>query len=120
MPPLDSANCPWPLDDLRRLVAPPTITNTQRVRQSDRTLDLSEFYFPAGTWKNKPIRAFGYYARPAQTAEAIPAILLIHGGGGTARPWWARQWAQRGYAALAINLYGQGPREQKLPDGGPD
>jgi dienelactone hydrolase len=47
-------------------------------------------------------------------------MLLLHGGGGTAEAQWACDWAARGYAALAIDLYGQGPNRQKLPDGGPD
>jgi len=45
---------------------------------------------------------------------------LIHGGGGTAEGGWAAEWAARGYATLAIDLYGQGPGRQRLPDGGPD
>ena len=34
-------------------------------------------------------------------------------------PDWAAYWAQRGYAALAMDTAGQGP-QGKLPDGGPD
>ncbi|MGV3720622.1 MAG: alpha/beta hydrolase family protein, partial [Actinomycetota bacterium] len=43
-----------------------------------------------------------------------------HGGGGTAFPEWARLWASRGYAALAMDLSGCGPGRQRLSDGGPD
>src|SRR6476646_6624323 len=47
-------------------------------------------------------------------------MALIHGGGQTASAEWVRLWGERGYAALAIDLYGQGPGRQRLPDGGPD
>jgi dienelactone hydrolase len=47
-------------------------------------------------------------------------MLLLHGGGGTAVEHWARQWASRGFAAMAIDLYGQGPDRRRLPDGGCD
>jgi len=111
--------CPWPMDVLQSL-PPPQIGSTVQVRQGDRTLALSEIYFPCVHYLGRPTRAFGYYARPAQASAPLPAILLIHGGGGTADPYWARHWAGRGYAALALDLYGQGPNQTKLSDGGPD
>jgi dienelactone hydrolase len=46
-------------------------------------------------------------------------MVLVHGGGGKAFPEWARLWAQRGYAALAMDLAGNGPKGARLADGGP-
>jgi dienelactone hydrolase len=46
-------------------------------------------------------------------------MILVHGGGGKAFSAWAEHWAKRGYAALAMDLSGNGPNG-KLPDGGPD
>jgi dienelactone hydrolase len=46
-------------------------------------------------------------------------MVLVHGGGGTAFPEWAALWAERGYAALAMDLAGCGPNRERLPDGGP-
>lgn len=47
-------------------------------------------------------------ARPAGSPESggagSPGVLLLHGGGGRAFPEWARVWAERGYAALALDL----------------
>ncbi|WP_283134614.1 alpha/beta hydrolase family protein [Rhizohabitans arisaemae] len=37
----------------------------------------------------------------------LPAVLLLHGGGGRSFPEWARTWADRGYAALALDLSGE-------------
>jgi dienelactone hydrolase len=98
-----------------------TLRNPTPRRFADRAVTVSEVYFSAEPYLDKPSRAFGYYARPDHLFEPVmPAMLLIHGGGGTAEAQWAVDWAGRGYAALAIDLYGQGPGRQKLPDGGPD
>jgi dienelactone hydrolase len=110
---------PWLMSELTRSRSA-DVRNSHEVRQADRTLLLSDFYFPTADYLDRPTRAFGYYARPAEIDQPVPAILLIHGGGGSASSWWARHWASRGYAALALDLYGQGPNQVKLPDGGPD
>ncbi|NQT38143.1 MAG: alpha/beta fold hydrolase, partial [Planctomycetes bacterium] len=49
----------------------------------------------------------------------FPAMVLVHGGGGTAFAEWATLWARRGYAALAMDLAGCGPGRKRMPDGGP-
>lgn len=78
----------------------------------------------------QPTRVFAYFASPAtlaaephaggEDAPRVPGIVLVHGGGGRAFPDWAQLWAQRGYAAIAMDLAGCGPDGQRLPDGGPD
>ena len=60
----------------------------------------------------------------------LPAVVLVHGGGGTAFSEWAELWAKRGYAAIAMDLAGHRPVEGKNPhdarnrtrldDGGPN
>jgi dienelactone hydrolase len=75
-------------------------------------------YYAGEPFHGKPTRIFAYYGRPAGSGP-FPAVLLVHGGGGTAFPDWARHWAQRGYVAMAMDLTGHGP-QGKLPDGGPD
>ncbi|MCA9158273.1 MAG: alpha/beta fold hydrolase, partial [Planctomycetales bacterium] len=44
-----------------------------------------------------------------------PAVVLIHGGGGTAFREWAQLWAERGYAAIAMDLAGCRPMEGTNP-----
>jgi dienelactone hydrolase len=67
----------------------------------------------------KPTRVFAYFAEPEKAEGPLPAMVLVHGGGGTAFAEWATLWAQRGYAALAMDLAGCGPGQKRLPDGGP-
>jgi dienelactone hydrolase len=71
------------------------------------------------SYRNKPTRVFAYLARPEGGKGKLPAMVLVHGGGGAAFEQWAELWAKRGYVALAMDLAGQGPDRQRLPDGGP-
>ncbi len=65
-------------------------------------------------------RVFAYFSLPANyTGGKIPAMVLLHGGGGAAYQSWARQWAGYGYAAIAIDMAGQGPDGTLMPDGRP-
>ncbi len=61
---------------------------------------------------------FAYYGRPEGDGP-FPAMLLVHGGGGKAFAEWAELWAKRGYVALAMDLAGNGPDGECLPEGGP-
>lgn len=116
---------PWDLKSLRR-VPPHQVVASEEVREGDTIVRLSSLYYEGESWMGKPTRVFAYYARPADLPEELgkrkrlPAMLLVHGGGGTAFPEWARLWAARGYAALAMDLAGCGPGRKRLEDGGPD
>ncbi|HEY2411278.1 MAG TPA: PhoPQ-activated protein PqaA family protein [Pirellulaceae bacterium] len=57
---------------------------------------------------------FAFYASPATLKAAnasakFPGVVLIHGGGGTAFAEWTWLWANRGYAAIAMDLSGCRP-----------
>jgi dienelactone hydrolase len=112
-------NEPWNLNELKQ-VPQFERRGERRVRDFGRATVVNELYFGIEPFLSRPARAFGYLAMPAEPAEKLPAMLLIHGGGGTAEAGWARLWAARGFAALAIDLYGQGPGRRRLPDGGCD
>jgi len=114
---------PWDLKELRRAPAYETAAS-ERVQEAfggkNVPVVLSQVYYAGEPWLGKPTRIFAYYARPAEPVEKkLPAMVLVHGGGGTAFPEWARLWAARGYAALAMDLSGSGPGRQRLADGGP-
>ena len=42
--------------------------------------------------------------------DTCPAMVLVHGGRGTAFDEWVRLWNGRGYAAIAVDLCGCAPR----------
>jgi len=102
---------PWNIGELRK---PPTVLwgNTNGLVQ--------ELYYVGEPLLGKPTRVFAYLARPTNSLDGkLPAMVLVHGGGGKAFKDWAQHWAQRGYVALAMDLAGNGPTS-RLPDGGPD
>lgn len=104
------ATGPW---DLARLRQPP------KVAWEDTDGTLRKLSYESEPLNGKPTRVFAYYAQPARVEGRLPAMVLVHGGGGTAFAEWAQLWANRGYAALAMDLAGCGPDRQRLPDGGP-
>jgi dienelactone hydrolase len=100
--------------------------NLERLRQAPRVTILEEgksltaLYYEGEPYRGKPTRVFAYLARPEKAKGKRPAMVLVHGGGGTAFKEWAELWAQRGYVALAMDLAGQGADRKRLPDGGPN
>lgn len=102
---------PWDLDTLRK--APPA-------KWGQSTNLVQEVYYEGPSFQGGPTRVFAYCGRPEGGVGPFPAMVLVHGGGGKAFAKWAEHWAKRGYVALAMDLAGNGPDGQRLPDGGPD
>jgi len=102
---------PW---DVAALSVPPEAT------WGDKQGLAQEVYYQGEPLAGRPTRVFGWYARPDEGDGPFPAMVLVHGGGGTAFAEWATLWAERGYVALAMDLAGHGPDGERLPDGGPD
>ncbi len=103
------------------------ITLSQRpgYKWSDQESPVWSLYYEGEPYKNRPTRVFAYYASPATleatsaVEKAFPAVVLVHGGGGTAFKEWVELWAKRGYAAITMDLAGCGPERKRLADGGP-
>ena len=118
---------PW---DLKKLNEPPVF------EWIDDKGPVRSLFYEGESYGGKPTRVFAYYATPAtvdiNSAEdqRFPAVVLLHGGGGTAFREWVQMWVKRGYAAIAMDLAGSRPMEGKSPhepknrvrlvDGGPD
>ena len=73
--------------------------------------DLQDILFDGVPYKGKPAPVFAYIAYPKTPMPegGYPGILLIHGGGGTAYPYFAKLWASRGFAVLMIDWYNSRP-----------
>jgi dienelactone hydrolase len=82
-------------------------------------------FYDGLSWKGKPTRVFAWLGLPDRAVgDKVPAMVLVHGGGGTAHARWVRLWNQRGYAAIAMDTCGAGmaanePAQKRLEDGGP-
>lgn len=116
---------PWNLTELSR---------TPAVEWHDATSPVRSLFYAGEPYKGKATRVFAYYASPltlgleTDKQKKFPAVVLVHGGGGTAFAKWADIYAKRGYAAIAMDLGGRWLPEPSnkpdkaavsLPDGGP-
>jgi dienelactone hydrolase len=90
---------PW---DFAMLSRAPNVHEAETKEPGVRAL-----YFESVHWRGKPTRVFAYYGAPA--GKKLPAMVLIHGGGGTAFAEWVRLWNKRGYAAIAVDTCGNVP-----------
>jgi dienelactone hydrolase len=94
---------PW---DLRILGSAPKWTALERPKSDS----IRAITFEALPYRGKPTRVFAWLGIPkVASGEKVPAMVLIHGGGGTAFDEWVRLWVQRGYAAIAMDTCGQIP-----------
>ncbi len=98
--------------------------------------EVDEIIFEGPPYKGAPTEVFAYYSNPSMVGAGAakgkyPAILCIHGGGGTAYDEWVKIWARRGYAAMAIDWDGcrpdskfpmpeRGKKKTRLEHGGPE
>jgi dienelactone hydrolase len=88
---------------------------------------VKAFFYEGAKSKGQPTRVFAYSGVPKEAAEPgkkFPAMVLIHGGGGTAFDRWVKLWNSRGYAAIAMDLCGCVPvrtenKWQRHEHGGP-
>jgi len=109
----DHNSGPWDLTDLS---TPPTI------EWIDKSEPIRSLYYSGEVYRNKETRVFAYYGVPegATANNKKPAMVLVHGGGGTAFKEWVEIWVKRGYVAIAMDLGGKGAERKPLPGGGPD
>lgn len=118
-PPRDPAAV-W---DLQRLKETPRVREWPCEFKSSATPVMIE----GEPWQGRETWCFAYCGVPewASPATPAPAIVLVHGGLGTAYPEWVRMWVKRGYAAICVDTCGALPVRtadgQWLanPDGGP-
>ena len=64
--------------------------------------------FMAGPeYQGKETRVFAWYGVPetGDADEELPGIVLVHGGLGTAFVEWVKRWNDRGFAAIAIDMF---------------
>jgi dienelactone hydrolase len=101
----------WPLDNLK---TPPAM------KWLDDSSPIRSLTYENEKFEGHTTDVFAFYATPGTISgdkskdKNLPAVVLIHGGGGTAFAQWAMLWAKRGYAAIAMDLGGQRPPAPKF------
>ncbi len=92
-------------DSLQKLLAEPS----EIFWTDDFTDDgVKAMFYRGAPWQGKETRVFAWYGTPenASPENPVPAVVLIHGGGGTALADWVRLWNKKGYAAIAMDTCG--------------
>ncbi len=91
--------------------------NMEALSKTPQTYPAPEFtaagmkalFYDGPAFKGQPTRVFAWYGAPAVDRK-LPAMVLVHGGGGTAFSDWVKLWNERGYAAIAMDTCGCVPR----------
>lgn len=78
---------------------------------------IEAIYFEGLPWKGRATRVFAWLGLPEDRDGKVPAIVLVHGGGGTAFREWVEKWTARGYAAISIAVEGQTDEAEQVPAG---
>lgn len=80
-------------------------------RWLERSKPIHSLIYEGLPYQGRVAEVFAWYANPVTMGEVaevpesrFPAVVLIHGGGGTAFAKWVHLWAKRGYAAIAMDL----------------
>ena len=60
--------------------------------------------------EGKKTRVFAHMGFPENGDGPVPAVVLVHGGGGHPEDVWIRRWNRRGYAAIAMDTTGFFPQ----------
>ena len=109
--------------DLETLSKPPVVFPADDIPADG----VRSFFFEGAKYQGKPTRVFAYYGVPTgggDNGKKLPAMMLIHGGGGSAFDRWVKLWNSRGYAAIALDVCGCVPvgtdgKWQRHEHGGP-
>ena len=74
--------------------------------------NIRPIWFEGPPCQGKPTRVFAWYGAPkGKPGQKFPAMVMVHGGGGTANWQWVRYWTKRGYAAIAMDHDGYLPKK---------
>jgi dienelactone hydrolase len=92
------------VEALSDLTAAPAM---HRAKGFDSTDHLAAIYFDALDWRGQSTKVFAWLGMPDKCEGKVPAVVLVHGGGGTAFKEWVKLWNMRGYAAISIAVEGQ-------------
>ena len=84
-----------------------------------RVEGVEPIWIEGEAYRGKPTRVFAWWGLPkgASVQQRVPAMVLVHGGGGTAFAKWVKIWNDRGYAAIAMDTCGKIPQGER--DGEP-
>ena len=102
------------------------LSKSPEIQWIDKKEKVQTLLYKSVNYEGRPTQVFAYYSNPDLLAgkssgkNKFPGIVLIHGGGGKAFKVWVEKWAAEGYAAIAMDLSGNGEDGKKLALAGAD
>lgn len=96
---------------LEKLKEPPATRKAEGFAEEN---GIKAIFFDGLKWKGKPTRVFAWLGMPAKREGKVPAMVLVHGGGGTAHKEWVKIWNDQGFAAISIAVEGQ--TDERIPN----
>jgi len=84
------------------------ILKTEELRNIDKNNNyVKSIQYKGVDYNGRETRVFAFIGiPPVEKGKKIPAIVLVHGGGGGAFEAWVRLWNAKGYAAIAMDTCG--------------
>lgn len=74
---------------------------------------IQALWYEGADYQGKKTKVFAYIGYPEmQKGETVPAVVLVHGGGGHAFAEWIRLWNAKGFAAIAMDVTGYFPSKK--------
>lgn len=97
--------------DTKEFYLKPEVYACPDILKQQETAEIKGVLIEGVPYAGKKTKFFAWYGIPrtANKDNPVPAMVLIHGGGGTAFKSWVERWLKRGYAALAMSTNGNYP-----------
>lgn len=94
--------------------AAPKVTYMPAYNPAGVTNNIQALTYEGAGIGGKKTKVFAYigYPKAMKQGEKLPAVVLVHGGGGWAFPNWVDYWNSRGYIAIAMDHDGQFPDKE--------
>ncbi len=74
---------------------------------------IKALWYEGAEYQGRPTKVFAYIGFPnIDEGKKVPAVVLVHGGGGHAFAQWIKLWNARGYAAIAMDTEGFLPAKE--------
>ncbi|GHU98993.1 hypothetical protein FACS1894211_03640 [Clostridia bacterium] len=105
--PIEDAEMPDSMFDFTSLSAySPEVTETEKHSSVPEGVK-AVFYtsVPFGNLAHTKIFAYVGIPTSKKPRNGFPAVVLVHGGLGKAEPGWVKQWVDRGYVAIAPDIF---------------
>ena len=80
--------------------------DTSGERNGLRLDGIKTLSYDGADYQGKRTKVFAHMGYPENLEKPVPAVVLVHGGGGHPEDVWIKKWNLRGYAAISMDTTG--------------